>query len=184
LKKGKFIVVSGPSGVGKGSICDKLINELNAWYSVSTTTRSRREGEVHGEDYFFITRETFEEKIKNGDFLEYNFYNGNYYGTPKDIVLQKINEGIDVFCEIDVNGAHSIKKIFPSALLIYIAPPSIEELRNRLINRGTESIDKVNERMKIAEKELNEIDFFDYVVVNDDLESATNKVRNIILKKL
>ena len=184
MKKGKFIVVSGPSGVGKGTICDKLINELNAWYSVSSTTRNPREGEVHGENYFFITRDEFEKKIKNGDFLEYNFYNGNYYGTSKDTVLEKINEGIDVFCEIDVNGAHNIKKIFPSALLIYIAPPSIEELRNRLINRGTESIDKINQRMEIAEKELKEIDFYDYVVVNDDLENAINEVRNIILKKI
>ena len=112
MKKGKFIIVSGPSGVGKGSICDRLVDELNAWYSVSSTTREARLGEVDGEDYFFITREEFEKRIEKGDFLEYNLYNGNYYGTSKEIVLEKINKGINVFCEIDVNGAHNIKKIF------------------------------------------------------------------------
>ena len=184
MKKGKFIVISGPSGVGKGTICNKLFNELNAWYSVSYTTRSPREGEVDGVNYFFTTKEDFEEKIKNGEFLEYNIYNDNYYGTSKKIVLEKMNEGINVFSEIDVNGAHNIKKIFPDALLIYIAPPSIDELRTRLINRGTESIEKINERLKIAEVELKEIDFYDYVVVNDDLEKATNEVREIILKEV
>lgn len=184
MNKGKFIVISGPSGVGKGTICNKLLNELNAWYSVSTTTRSPREGEVEGVNYYFVTKEDFEEKIKNDEFLEYNIYNGNYYGTSKKIVLEKMDKGINVFSEIDVNGAHNIKKIFPDALLIYIAPPSIETLRERLIGRGTESIDKINERLKIAEKELKEIDFYDYVVVNDDLEKATNEVKDIILKKI
>ena len=184
MKKGKFIVISGPSGVGKGTICNKLFNELNAWYSVSYTTRSPREGEVDGVNYFFTTKEDFKERIKNGEFLEYNIYNDNYYGTSKKVVMEKMNEGINVFSEIDVNGAHNIKKIFPDALLIYIAPPSIEELRDRLINRGTESIEKIEERLKIAEVELKEIDFYDYVVINDDLEKATNEVREIILKEV
>ena len=184
ILKGKFIVISGPSGVGKGTICNKLFKEINAWYSVSTTTRNPREGEVDGVNYFFVSKEEFEKKIKNGDFLEYNVYNDNYYGTSKKIVLEKMEEGINVFSEIDVNGAHNIKKIFPDALLIYIAPPSIDVLRERLIERGTEDIEKINQRLKIAEKELKEIDFYDYVVVNDDLERATKEVKNIILKEI
>ena len=182
--KGKFIVISGPSGVGKGTICNRILNEVNAWYSVSTTTRSPREGEVNGVNYFFISKEEFEQKIKNGDFLEYNLYNNNYYGTSKKVVIDKINEGVNVFSEIDVNGAHNIKKIFPDALLLYIAPPSIDVLRERLIQRGTESEEKINQRLKIAEKELKEIDFYDYVVVNDDLDKACDEVKNIILKEI
>lgn len=184
MKKGKFIVISGPSGVGKGTICNRLLKELNAWYSVSTTTRSPREGEINGINYFFVTKEEFEKKIKEGAFLEYNVYNDNYYGTSKEIVINKINEGINVFSEIDVNGAHNIKKVFPDALLIYIAPPSIEVLKERLIGRGTESIEKINQRLEIAEKELKEVDFYDYVIVNDDLDKATNEVRNIITKEI
>ena len=183
MKKGKFIVISGPSGVGKGTICNKLMNEIDAWYSVSTTTREARVGEVDGVNYFFITKEEFEEKIKNNEFLEYNIYNGNYYGTSKEKVMEKINQGINVFSEIDVNGGHNIKKIFPDALLIYIAPPSMEELEKRLIGRGTDSIEKINERLEIAKKELKEIDFYDYVIVNDDLDKATKEVKEIILKE-
>lgn len=184
MAKGKFIVISGPSGVGKGTICNKLLNEVNAWYSVSTTTRERREGEEDGINYFFITKKEFENKIKNNEFLEYNIYNGNYYGTSREIVLEKINQGINVFSEIDVNGGHNIKKIFPDALLIYIAPPSMEELRKRLIERGTDSEEVINNRLKIAEEEMKEIDFYDYVVINDDLDKATSEVKDIILKEM
>ena len=184
MMRGKFIVISGPSGVGKGTICNKLFKEINAWYSVSTTTRSPREGEVDGINYYFISKEEFEEKIKNNEFLEYNIYNNNYYGTSKKIVLEKMEEGINVFSEIDVNGAHNIKKIFPDALLIYIAPPSIDVLKERLIARGTEDMEKINQRLEIAKRELEEISFYDYVVVNDDLEKATKEVKDIILKEI
>ncbi len=184
MKKGKFIVVSGPSGVGKGTICNRLINELKAWYSVSSTTRNPREGEVDGVNYFFITKEEFIDKINKGEFLEYNLYNGNYYGTSKKIVLEKMEEGISVFSEIDVNGAKNIKKIFPDALLIYIAPPSFDDLRERLIERGTETIEVINNRLKIAEEELKQIDFYDHVVTNDDVDRATDEVRKIILDSL
>ena len=184
MKKGKFIVISGPSGVGKGTICNRIINDVNAWYSVSSTTRSPREGEVDGINYYFITKEEFKKQIDEGRFLEYNIYNDNYYGTSKDMVLEKINQGINVFSEIDVNGAHNIKKIFPDALLLYIAPPSIDILRERLIGRGTESVDKINERLKIAEKELQKIDFYDYVIVNDDLDKACEEVKKIILNEI
>lgn len=182
MKKGKFIVVSGPSGVGKGTICDVLIKELSAWYSVSMTTREKREGEEEGKNYYFVTKEEFENKIKEGNFIEYNIYNNNYYGTPKDKILEKIDEGIDVFLEIDVNGARNIKRQFPNSLLIYIAPPSLEELRKRLENRGTEDEEKIQNRLKIAEKELKQKDMYDFVVINDDLETAIDEVRQIIKK--
>lgn len=184
MKKGKLIVISGPSGVGKGTICNKLFKELNAWYSVSTTTRNPREGEVDGVNYFFITKEEFLKKIEAGEFLEYNYYNENYYGTSKRIVLEKMDQGVNVFSEIDVNGARNIKKIFPDALLIYIAPPSMEELRKRLVGRGTDPIERINQRLAIAEEEMKQVDFYDYVVVNDDLEKATNQVKEIILKEI
>lgn len=181
MKKGKFIVMSGPSGVGKGTICNTLINELNAWYSVSMTTRLPREGEKEGINYYFVTKEEFEERLKNNELLEYNLYNNNYYGTPKDKVLEKLNQGINVFSEIDVNGARNIKKMFPESLLIYIAPPSMEELRKRLTERGTETEEKINQRLAIAVEEEKERHIYDYVIINDDLETAINEVRNIII---
>lgn len=184
MEKGKFIVISGPSGVGKGTICNKLMNEVNAWYSVSTTTREAREGEVDGINYYFVSKEEFEEKIKNNEFLEYNIYNGNYYGTSKEKVLEKLNQGINVFSEIDVNGGKNIKEIFSDAVLIYIAPPSMEELRNRLIGRGTDSEEVINNRLEIAKKEMKEAKYYDYIVVNDDLDRATNEVKDIILKEM
>ena len=176
--------MSGPSGVGKGTICNTLMQELDAWYSVSMTTREIREGEVDGVNYYFISKEEFKKRIDEGKLLEYNIYNDNYYGTPMDKVLKKLEEGKNVFLEIDVNGARNIKKLFPNAILIYVAPPSIEELRNRLISRGTEEMDVIEKRLKIAEEELKQIDFYDYVVVNDDLDKAISKVREIILDKI
>ena len=184
MRKGKFIIISGPSGVGKGTICERLIKELNAWYSVSMTTRGIREGEVDGVNYYFISKEEFKKRIEEGQLLEYNIYNDNYYGTPKDKVLAKLEEGIDVFLEIDVNGAKIVKNKFEDALLIYIAPPSIEELRTRLLNRGTENIETIENRIKIASEEQKQIDFYDFVVVNDDLEEAILKVKNIILDEI
>lgn len=184
MKKGKFIIVSGPSGVGKGTICDVLIKELNAWYSVSMTTRKMRDGEVDGVNYYFISKEEFKKRIAEGKLLEYNIYNDNYYGTPKDKVLEKLEQGTNVFLEIDVNGAKNIKNIFPDALLVYIAPPSVEELRERLVSRGTEDLETIENRLKIASDELKQVGFYDYVVVNDDLEKAISEVRDIIINEL
>lgn len=181
MQKGKFIVISGPSGVGKGTICNTLIKELNAWYSVSMTTRLPREGEQEGVNYYFVTKEEFEKRIKNNELLEYNIYNNNYYGTPKDKVIEKLNQGINVFSEIDVNGAKNIKTMFPDSLLIYIAPPSIEELRKRLTERGTETEEKIAARLAIAEEEAKQQHIYDYIVINDDLETAINEVRSIII---
>lgn len=184
MKKGKFIIISGPSGVGKGTICNVLLKELNAWYSVSMTTREIREGETDGVNYYFVSKDEFEKRIADGKLLEYNIYNDNYYGTPKDKVLEKLEDGVNVFSEIDVNGARNIKKIFPDALLIYIAPPSIEELRERLLGRGTEDLETIENRLKIAEDELKQVNFYDYVVVNDNLDDAISKVRNIIMSEI
>ena len=182
MRKGRFIVISGPSGVGKGTILERLLKEMNAWYSVSMTTRNIRDGEVDGVNYYFVSKDEFKKRINEGKFLEYNIYNDNYYGTPKDKVLDKLEEGIDVFLEIDVNGARNIKNKFNDALLIYIAPPSLEILRERLICRGTEDVDTINNRLKIAEDELKQLNFYDYVIVNDDLGKAIDSVKNILKK--
>ena len=179
--KGLLIVVSGPSGAGKDTICQKLIKEnSNIWMSVSMTTRKPRPLEKDGVDYFFVSSEEFENKIKDNTFLEYAYYNDNYYGTPKDKVEEKLNEGKDVILVIDINGAVNIKKIIPSALFIFIMPPDMETLKNRLIGRKTESKDKVVKRFITAYNEVNNYKKYNYVVVNDKVEDAVNKVKSII----
>lgn len=179
--KGLLIVVSGPSGAGKDTICQKLIKEnSNIWMSVSMTTRKPRPLEKDGVDYFFVSSEEFENKINDNTFLEYASYNDNYYGTPKDKVEKKLNEGKDVILVIDINGAVNIKKIIPSALFIFIMPPDMETLKNRLIGRKTESKDKVVQRFITAYNEVNNYKKYNYVVVNDKVEDAVNKVKSII----
>lgn len=179
--KGLLIVVSGPSGAGKDTICHKLIKEnSNIWMSVSMTTRKPRPLEKEGVDYFFVSSEEFENKINDNTFLEYASYNDNYYGTPKDKVEEKLNEGKDVILVIDINGAINIKKIIPSALFIFIMPPDMETLKNRLIGRKTESKDKVVQRFITAYNEVNNYKKYNYVVVNDKVEDAVNKVKSLI----
>lgn len=179
--KGLLIVVSGPSGAGKDTICQKLIKEnSNIWMSVSMTTRKPRPLEKDGVDYFFVSSEEFENKINDNTFLEYASYNDNYYGTPKDKVEEKLNEGKDVILVIDINGVINIKKIIPSALFIFIMPPDMETLKNRLIGRKTESKDKVVKRFITAYNEVNNYKKYNYVVVNDKVEDAVNKVKSII----
>ena len=179
--KGLLIVVSGPSGAGKDTICHKLIKEnSNIWMSVSMTTRKPRPLEKEGVDYFFVSSEDFLNKIKDNTFLEYASYNDNYYGTPKDKVEEKLNEGKDVILVIDINGAINIKKIIPSALFIFIMPPDMETLKNRIIGRKTESKDKVVQRFITAYNEVNNYKKYNYVVVNDKVEDAVNKVKSII----
>lgn len=179
--KGLLIVVSGPSGAGKDTICQKLIKEnSNIWMSISMTTRKPRPLEKDGVDYFFVSSEEFENKINDNTFLEYASYNDNYYGTPKDKVEEKLNEGKDVILVIDINGAINIKKIIPSALFIFIMPPDMETLKNRLIGRKTESKDKVVQRFITAYNEVNNYKKYNYVVVNDNVEDAVNKVKSII----
>lgn len=178
---GLLIVVSGPSGAGKDTICNKLISESDSvWLSISMTSRNPRGNEVEGKEYFFVTKEEFEQRIKNGEFLEYAMYNNNYYGTPKDKIEAYLNKGIDVILVIDIQGAINIKNLIPTALFIFIMPPDMKTLKQRLINRKTESKEKVIDRFKTAYNEINHFKKYNYVVVNDEIDKATNKVKSII----
>ena len=181
-KRGLLIVVSGPSGAGKDSVCNLLKEKNNnMWISISCTSREIRKGEEDGINYFYLTREEFENKIKNNDFLEYAIYNNNYYGTPLYKIEENLNKGIDVVLVIEVQGALKVKKIYPDAIFIFILPPSMEELKNRLIKRGTESTEKILERFKTAYKEINEISKYNYVIVNNILDEAVLKMQSIIV---
>ncbi len=178
-----LIVLSGPSGVGKGTIAKKLTEKnQNISLSISCTTRCPRDGEVDGREYFFIDKDKFLEKAKNDGFLEYSNHFENYYGTPKDFVMEKL-ETKDVLLEIDVNGGLNVKKSYPEALLIMVAPPSLEELEKRLINRNTESLEKIKLRMQRIDYELEKANLYDYTVVNDDLEQAITEIEQIIIKE-
>lgn len=181
-EKGNLIVISGPSGSGKGTIINEVLKRnKNCWLSVSMTSRKIRPGDVENVSYYFVTEEEFEENIKKDNFLEYAKYNNNYYGTPKSEIAKKLDNGIDVILEIEIQGALQIKEKVKEALFIFIMPPSMEELKNRLISRNTDSMDKIIERFKIAYKEINEVTKYNYVVVNDDLNEAVDKVNSIIL---
>lgn len=180
MKKGKLFVISGPSGTGKGTICKELIKNEKIRLSVSMTTRNPRDGEVHGVSYYFATKDEFLQKIDAGGFLEYAEVFGNFYGTPKMEVLELLDQGIDVLLEIDVQGALQIKEVYPEAVLVFILPPSMEELRARLTGRGTETQDVVERRLGEAAKELSFVKEYDYAVVNDDLEEAIENVKNVI----
>ena len=153
------------------------------WISVSCTSRDIRKGEVEGVNYFYLTKDEFEEKIKNNDFLEYATYNNSYYGTPLYKIKEKLNEGKDVVLVIEVQGALKVKKLYPNAIFIFILPPSMEELRNRLIKRGTENYEKIIDRFRMAYKEINEISKYNYVIVNDVLEDAALKMQSIIVSE-
>lgn len=181
-ERGLLIVLSGPSGVGKGTvrkaIFDKYKNDFD--YSVSMTTRKKRTGEREGIDYFFRTREEFEALIETGGLLEYAEYVGNYYGTPLEYVNQTLNKGKDVFLEIEVQGALKVRKRMPEGIFIFLAPPDLDELKSRIIGRGTDSMDVIEERMEKAVEELKLIEYYDYVVQNDTVENAARKIRNII----
>lgn len=181
MKKGFLLVISGPSGVGKGTVLHDLMNtQKNLVYSVSVTTRKQRPGEIEGVSYFFKSHEEFEKMIEEDKFLEYAKVHDNYYGTPKDFVEEKINEGKIVILEIDVQGALNVKKNIDNGVYIFLAPPSLSELKNRIVNRGTETEIDINLRMHNARKELSYIKDYDYLVVNDHLNSAINLVNEII----
>jgi guanylate kinase len=181
MAKGKLFVVSGPSGAGKGTICKEVLDEeRNIKMSVSMTTRSPRQGEVHGVHYFFADHDEFERLIDEDGFMEYANVYGNYYGTPKAQVMEWLEEGIDVILEIDVQGALQIKKNYPEGVFIFILPPSIEELKNRIRGRGSETEETMNRRLGAALKEISCIDKYDYRVVNEDLRLAIDTVESII----
>ena len=180
-EKGLLIVVSGPSGAGKDTVVSSLLKKQNnIWVSISMTSRKPRGNEIDGKDYFFVSKEEFEKNIKEGNLLEYATYNDNYYGTPKSKIKEYLDKGIDVVLIIEIQGALQIKDLIPEALFIFIMPPSMEELRDRLINRGTETKDKIIARFKKAYEEINEVTKYNYVVVNDEIEKASDKVASII----
>ncbi len=179
--KGLLFVVSGPSGAGKGTICKRLIEKKDIELSVSMTTRKPRPGEVEGKNYYFVSEEKFLDTIKSDGFLEYANVYGNYYGTPKDIVVQMLEKGRDVVLEIDIQGALQIRDSYPKGIFIFILPPSMAELRNRITGRGSETEDDINLRLGETLKEVAYIDKYDYCVVNGTIDEAVNRVVAIIV---
>lgn len=180
MNKGLLIVVSAPSGCGKGTILSEILKDDKYYYSVSATTRKPRTGEVDGVNYHFLTKEQFEIKINNGEMLEYAQYCENYYGTIAKEVDKKLNEGKHVILEIEVQGAMKVKQIRPDGTFIFIAPPSIQELQRRLFKRNTESIEVINERVAQAERELSCSNNYDYIIVNDELKDAIDDFKAIV----
>lgn len=183
-KRGLLIILSGPSGAGKSTIHTEVLKKNNnIAYSVSMTTRAPRVGEVEGIDYFFVDEKKFKSEIKKGSFLEWAKVHGNYYGTLKDLVEEDLNKGKDVILEIDIQGALKIKELAPDGIFIFIMPPTMKALRDRLVNRETEEKEKIIERFTNAYKEINEIKKYNYVVINDDLELAIDKVMSILMSE-
>lgn len=179
--RGVLIVISGPSGAGKGTICKALLEKHNNIYiSVSATTRAPRAGEVEGVNYYFLTKEDFEVKVRENGFLEYANVHGNFYGTPKGNVEKMLEDGKDVILEIDIQGALQVKENFKEGVFIFILPPSMEELKQRIIKRGSETEESLMTRFKNAYKEINYVSKYNYAVVNDTLELAVEKVESII----
>ena len=181
-QRGLLIVLSGPSGVGKGTVRKELFSQANTnyEYSISMTTRNPREGEVDGVDYFFKSREEFEVLIEQGGLLEHAEFVGNYYGTPLAYVNETLDAGRDVFLEIEVQGAKQIREKAPDALFIFLAPPSLSELKSRLVGRGTETAEVIAKRIATAEEELEMMSLYDYVVENDEVANACDKINAII----
>ena len=184
-ERGSLIVISGPSGAGKDTVVAKYLRKRssNAWLSISCTSRAMRPGDKEGKSYYFLTKEEFEAKIENGDFLEYALYNGNYYGTPREHIEEHLQNGEDVFLVIEVQGALKVKELVPEAICIFIMPPSMKELRKRLVGRKTESKEKVLNRFKTAYQEINEVANYNYVVTNDEVDNAVNKIKAILVSE-
>ncbi|HIS12894.1 MAG TPA: guanylate kinase [Candidatus Onthocola stercoravium] len=183
--KGDLIIISGTTCAGKGTVIKKLLaNHNDIVLSTSYTSRPKRESEIDGVDYYFVSQEEFENKIKNGDFLEYaQVQYGAYYGTPKKEVLELLDSGKDVILEIDVQGAKQIKELYPETILIFIMAPSMREVKRRIMMRGDENIDQIISRFKVAYNEINQINNYNYVVVNDDLDNAVAKVEAILVSE-
>ena len=180
-KQGLLIVISGPSGSGKNTVCDEVKKKnSNIWESISMTSRKPRVGEVNGVAYYFVTEKEFEKNIKEDKMLEYAKFAGNYYGTPRESVQKHLNNGEDVILVIEIQGALQIKKKLPQALFIFLLPPSMRELKRRLMDRNTETKEKVMERFGTAYKEINELSKYNYVIVNDKVSEAASKLEAII----
>ena len=179
--EGILLVISGPSGAGKGTICKALLEKRpDMAYSISCTTRQPRNGEVDGKNYFFKTREEFEKMIANDGFLEHADVYGNYYGTPKAYVMDQVAQGKDIILEIDPQGALQVKRNYPNGVFVFIVPPSLTELSKRIYKRGTDAVDVIKKRLSSATAELAYASRYDYIVVNDEVERATTKVNNIV----
>lgn len=180
-EKGILIVISGFSGAGKGTLMKKLLQTYDNYaLSISMTTRQPREGERNGVEYFFATKEQFEENINRDGFIEYACYCGNYYGTPKKYVEEQLEAGKDVILEIEIQGALEVKEQFPESLLLFVTPPTAEELQRRLVGRGTETEEVINKRLARASEESEGIEAYDYIVVNDDLEVCVEELHSLV----
>ena len=181
MSKGKLLVLSGPSGVGKGTVLGELMKRRNDMcFSVSATTRKPREGEVDGVSYFFVSKERFEEMIGNNELLEYAQFVGNYYGTPRAYVEQQLEQGMNVILDIEVQGAKNIVEMIPDAVPVYMIPPCYDELERRLRGRGTETEEQIQGRLQTAKDEAKAADFYRYIIVNDNLETAVNELDAIM----
>ncbi|MFE5319678.1 guanylate kinase [Paenibacillus sp. NPDC056579] len=181
-EKGILIVLSGPSGVGKGTVCKALRQcTPDLVYSVSATTREARQGEVDGVNYFFKTREQFQQLIEEDQMLEWAEYVGNFYGTPRKFVEETINSGKDIILEIEVQGALKVKQKFPEGVFIFLLPPSMDELESRIVGRGTESEESIRNRMSVAMDEIKLMEHYDYAIVNDRVENACSKIQAIVV---
>lgn len=178
--RGVLTVISGFSGAGKGTVVKQLLQEYDYGLSISATTRSPREGEQDGRDYFFKTKEEFEKMIREHQLIEYAQYVGNYYGTPKEYVVQQLEQGKDVILEIEMQGALRVREILPEVNLIFLTPPTVDELERRLVSRGTETAEVIRERMARAKEESAYMKEYDYVVVNDDLDECVENVHQLI----
>lgn len=182
-RKGTLFVISGASGTGKGTIIQSYFDNCkddNIFLSISATTRQPREGETDGINYYFKTRDEFEKLIETGGVLEWASFCGNYYGTPKDKVVEMLNAGKDVILEIEVQGAMQVRREHPEGVFIFVLPPSFAELRSRILNRQSETPEAIEDRMKTAKIEFSHINRYDYILLNDTIEAATNRLRHII----
>lgn len=180
MEKGVLLIISGPSGSGKGTIVERLVDDLGYRVSISATTRNPRPNEENGVHYFFKTKEEFEKMIEAGELLEHACFCDNYYGTPKEYVERQLAEGNNIILEIEVQGALQVKKKYNDAVLIFTMPPTIAELRRRLVNRGTEDMETIDKRIKRAEEELEYLPQYDYIVINDTVEQAVRDVDCIV----